>query len=108
MSSSKSNALSPLAAAALLLTLAAGCGGTKSTTIGAGEGASPAPSGEAARTQDLEQKADDYQARMQAIQSSDMSAEEKVRAANALVEEQQQTIQEAVDPAPADPASPPN
>jgi hypothetical protein len=32
-----------------------------------------------------------------------MSAEEKVQAANALVDEQQKTITEAVDSAPADP-----
>jgi hypothetical protein len=117
MSTPKSNAVAPLAAIsaigaigaiALLAALVSGCGGSRSTTVGAGEGASTAPSGEAARTQELEQKADDYQARMQAIQSSDMSAEEKVRAANALVDEQQQTIQQAVEPAPADPNAPPN
>jgi len=50
----------------LVLALAsgfAGCG-AKSTTIPASEGASKGSSGEAAKTQALEQKADDYQARM--------------------------------------------
>ena len=95
-----------VAFAAALPLLTAGCG-KQTKTIPASEGASSQPSGEAAKTQELEQKADDYQARMQAIQSSDMSAEEKVRAANALVDEQQQTIQQNVDPAPADPNAPP-
>ena len=84
----------------------AGCG-AKSTTIPASEGASKGSSGEAAKTQALEQKADDYQARMQAIQSSDMSADEKAQAAGALVDEQQQTIQQAVDAPAADPNAPP-
>ena len=103
--SSRSSAAAVSFAAALTL-LAAGCG-RQSKSIPASEGASSQPSGEAATTQELEQKADDYQARMQAIQSSDMSAEEKVQAANALVDEQQKTIQQAVEPAPADPNAPP-
>ena len=105
---SKPNRLLAAAFAAALPVVAAGCG-RQSTSISASEGASSQPSGEAAKTQELEQKADDYQARMQAIQSSDMSAEEKVQAANALVDEQQKTIQEAVDSPPADPnGNPPN
>jgi hypothetical protein len=106
MSSSKVPGVLAASFAAAVSLFAAACG-QRSQTIPASEGASAAPSGEAAQTQQLEQKADDYQARMQAIQASDMSAEEKVQAANALVDEQQKTIQEAVDSPPADSAGDP-
>ena len=53
------------------------------------------PASEAAKTRELEEKAQGYQERFQEIQSSDMSAEEKARAASELVDEQQKTIQES-------------
>ncbi|MGE0641232.1 MAG: hypothetical protein AB7G12_01170 [Thermoanaerobaculia bacterium] len=52
---------------------------------------------EAARTDELEQKAAEYNDRFAEIQASDMSAEEKAQAVNDLMQEQQRTLQEAED-----------
>ncbi|MEO8275615.1 MAG: hypothetical protein ABI639_05305 [Thermoanaerobaculia bacterium] len=69
--------------------------------------AASAPS-EAAKTRDLEEKSASYDDRFKEIQNSDMSAEEKARAAGDLVDEQQQTVRQAEDgPADEAPADPP-
>jgi hypothetical protein len=61
------------------------------------ERAQPEATGEAAKTQELEDKAAGYRDRYQEIQDSDMTAEEKAQAAGDLVDEQQRTVREAED-----------
>jgi hypothetical protein len=86
----------------LLLAVGSGLAGCAKPAARSVEGAPPpasepagAPGGEAAKSQELEQKAQEYQDRFAEIQASELSAEEKAAAASALVDEQQKTIQEA-------------
>lgn len=55
----------------------------------------PSRSSEAAKTRELEAKAEDYKSRFEEIQASDMTAEQKAQAASELVDEQQRTVQGA-------------
>lgn len=78
--------------------LAAGCAAPPSNrTSSPSPSASSAdsPAAEAAETRELEEKAQGYKDRFEEIQASDMSADEKARAASELVNEQQQAIQES-------------
>ncbi|MEO8197013.1 MAG: hypothetical protein ABI689_09850 [Thermoanaerobaculia bacterium] len=89
------------AACALALGAAASCAkpAAKPAARFAEERSEPeaVPSGEAAKTRELEDKAAAYKDRYQEIQDSDMTAEEKAQAAGELVDEQQRTVREAED-----------
>jgi hypothetical protein len=87
-----------IAASLVGTALVAGCAKPASEAPPAGSSATnpeQAPTSEAEKTRELEEKAQGYQDRFQEIQASDMSAEEKARAASELVDEQQRTIQES-------------
>ena len=93
--------LAALAAVAVLALASAGCAkpAAKPAAKSVEERSEPAPevTSEAAKTRELEDKADGYQDRYQEIQESDMTAEEKAQAAGELVDEQQRTVREAED-----------
>ncbi len=81
----------------LALAAAAGCSKAEKRVRESAAEAEPAPTSEAAKTRELEDKAAEYKDRYQQIQDSDMSAEQKAQAASELVDEQQRTIREAED-----------
>ena len=76
---------------------AGGCSKAEKRVRESAAEAEPAPTSEAAKTRELEDKAAEYKDRYQQIQDSDMSAEQKAQAASELVDEQQRTIREAED-----------
>jgi hypothetical protein len=79
-----------------LVAVAIGSTGCSKPIVEGPPAASQPPQGsEAAKTQELEQKAADIKDRYQEIQASEMTAEEKAQATQQLVDEQQKAIQEA-------------
>lgn len=71
--------------------------GRAESESGATRGEDPATGSQAEKTRELEDKAADYKDRFQEIQGSDMSADDKAKAASELVDEQQKTVHEAED-----------
>lgn len=81
--------------------LVAGCGGSRSAQVPAGD---PARSSEAAETERLEREAASYEERFREIQASEASPEEKADAASRLVDEQQRALRDAAEREPGAPA----